>query len=124
MEQNEERHMRAARFMVVFPMILSCLISIQVLADDNLGLGNAEDGKVKSALCSGCHGLNGEGKVMPDGQPAIPLLAGQIPGYFVKAVNDYKTDKRVDPIMNAISKGLTDVDIANLATYYAGLKAQ
>ena len=116
--------MRAARVMVVFPMILICLISIQVLADNNLGLGNAEDGKVKSALCAGCHGLNGEGKVMPDGQPAIPQLAGQIPGYFVKAVNDYKTDKRVDPIMNAISKGLTDVDIANLATYYAGLKEQ
>ena len=116
--------MNVARVIVVFPMILACLVSIQVMAADNLVLGNAEEGKIKSALCSGCHGLNGEGKVMPDGQPAIPLLAGQIQGYFVKSVNDYKTDKRVDPIMNAIAKGLTDVDIANLAAYYASLKTQ
>ncbi len=116
--------MKMARFIVAFPLVLSCLVKLQVMAADNLALGNAEEGKVKSALCAGCHGPNGEGKVMPDGQPAIPLLAGQIPGYFVKSVNDYKTDKRVDPIMNAISKGLTDVDIANLAAYYASLKAQ
>jgi cytochrome c553 len=116
--------MKNKRTTVAFPIILSCLASLQVVAADNPILGNAEDGKVKAALCSGCHGLNGEGKVMPDGQPAIPLIAGQIPGYFVKAVYDYKMDKRVDPIMNAISKGLTDVDIANLAAYYAGLKAQ
>jgi cytochrome c553 len=31
-------------------------------------------------------------------------------------------DKRLDPVMNAITKGLTDVDIANLAAYYASLK--
>lgn len=116
--------MRLRRTTVAFPIILSCLVSLTVAAADKLVLGNAEEGKVKSALCSGCHGLNGEGKVMPDGQPAIPLLAGQIPGYFVKSVYDYKTDKRVDPVMNAISKGLTDVDIANLAAYYAGLNAQ
>jgi cytochrome c553 len=116
--------MKVARVIVAFPIILSCLVTLNVWAADNLVLGNAEEGKVKSALCSGCHGLNGEGKVMPDGQPAIPLLAGQIQGYFVKSVNDYKTDKRVDPVMNAISKGLTDVDIANLAAYYASLKAQ
>ena len=116
--------MKIAPVIVALPLILSFLVPLQGLAADNPVLGNVEDGKVKSALCSGCHGLNGEGKVMPDGQPAIPLLAGQIPGYFIKSVNDYKTDRRVDPVMNAIAKGLTDVDIANLAAYYAGLKAQ
>jgi cytochrome c553 len=94
-------------------------------AADNIHImGMAEDGKAKAALCSGCHGLNGEGKTMPDGEPAIPLIAGQIPGYFVKSMYDYKTDKRVDPVMNAITKGLTDVDVANLAAYYAVLKAK
>jgi len=62
-----------------------------------------------------------EGKVLPNGQPAVPLIAGQLPGYFVKSMYDYKTDKRADPLMNAISKGLTDVDIANLAVFYASL---
>ncbi|MGD8589069.1 MAG: cytochrome c [Chromatiales bacterium] len=116
--------MKVSRLIIAFPIVLSCLVSMQMVAAEANGLGNAAEGKVKAVLCSGCHGLNGEGKVMPDGEPAIPLIAGQIPGYFVKVMYDYKTDKRVDPVMNAISKGLTDVDIANLAAYYSGLKAQ
>jgi len=116
--------MKVTRVVVAFPIILACLVSMHGVADQNPLLGSAEEGKVKAVLCSGCHGLNGEGKIMPDGEPAIPLLAGQIPGYLVKAMYDYKTDKRVDPVMNAISKGLTDADIANLAAYYSGLKAQ
>ena len=103
-------------------LLLFCMAA-SLSASDKPVLGNAEAGKIKAALCSGCHGLNGEGKAMPDGQPAIPLIAGQIPAYFVKAMNDYKMDKRVDPVMNAISKGLTDPDIANLAAYYVTLKA-
>ncbi len=115
--------MKNKRILALFLILLSCTLSSKILAGDApMILGNAEDGKVKAALCSGCHGLNGEGKVMPDGQPAIPLIAGQIPGYFVKAMYDYKADKRIDPVMNAISKGLTDVDVANLAAYYATLK--
>lgn len=115
--------MKNRRIITAFSIILSCTVSSQIPADNNTPvLGNAEDGKVKAALCAGCHGLNGEGKIMPDGEPAIPLVAGQIPGYFVKSMYDYKTDKRLDPVMNAITKGLTDIDIANLAAYYAALK--
>lgn len=104
-------------------LVLS-FISTSLLAEVKPILGNVEQGKIKAALCTGCHGVNGEGKTMPDGQPAIPRIAGQIPGYFVKSMYDYKMDKRVDPVMNAISKGLTDVDIANLAAYYVTLKVQ
>ncbi|MEN8177487.1 MAG: cytochrome c [Pseudomonadota bacterium] len=111
------------RILVAFSIVFFNSASWVLLADEKpIILGNAEDGKNKAALCSGCHGLNGEGKVMPDGQPAIPLLAGQIPGYFVKSMYEYKADKRIDPLMNAITKGLTDVDIANLAAFYVTLR--
>jgi len=104
-------------------MILGSMISTMILAEAKvISMGNAQEGKVKAALCVGCHGEQGEGKTMPDGQPAVPRLAGQIPGYFVKSMQDYKTDKRVDPVMNALTKGLTDADIENLAAYYATLK--
>lgn len=59
---------------------------------------------------------------MPDGQPSFPRLAGQVPGYFIKAIYDYKKDLRNDAMMSAIAKGLTDIDIANLAAYYTSLK--
>lgn len=84
--------------------------------------GDAEAGKVKSAVCAGCHGLKGEGKDAPVGAPSFPSLAGQVKGYFIKSVLDYKNDTRNDAMMGAIAKGLSDVDIANLAAYYATLK--
>ena len=84
--------------------------------------GDAEAGKVKSAVCAGCHGLKGEGKDAPVGTPSFPSLAGQVKGYFIKSVLDYKNDTRNDAMMGAIAKGLSDVDIANLAAYYATLK--
>lgn len=58
---------------------------------------------------------------MPAGQPSSPRLAGQVAAYFIKAMNDYKNDLRLDPMMNAIAKGLTEPDIANLAAYYSSL---
>jgi cytochrome c553 len=118
----EEMKMKSKPLYAAFTIILSCAVPLKITASDKSLMANIEAGKLKSVLCSGCHGLNGEGKIMPDGQPAIPLLAGQIPGYFVKSIYDYKMDKRLDPVMNAITKGLTDVDIANLAAYYASLK--
>lgn len=84
--------------------------------------GDAAAGKAKAPLCAGCHGVNGEGKPAANGQPAFPALAGQIEDYLVKSVKDYRSDARVDPLMGAIAKGLSDEDIANLAAYYASLK--
>jgi|GEM_PF-6006905 cytochrome c553 len=85
-------------------------------------VGDAEAGKVKSAVCAGCHGMEGEGKEAPVGSPSFPSLAGQVASYFIKSVNDYKNDTRNDAMMGAIAKGLNDVDIANLAAYYTALK--
>ncbi len=103
-------------------IMFSYLASSKVPASGEPVLGSAEAGKAKSVLCSGCHGVNGEGKNMPDGQPSFPRLAGQVPGYFIKAIYDYKKDLRNDAMMGAIAKGLTDIDIANLAAYYTSLK--
>lgn len=76
-------------------------------------------GKVRSVICIGCHGLNGEGKEAVNGQPAFPRISGQLQSYLIKSVNDYKNDLRNDPMMAAIAKGLSDTDIANLAAYYS-----
>lgn len=83
---------------------------------------NLEAGKVRSFLCIGCHGLNGEGKEAAYGQPAFPRIAGQIQGYLIKSVNDYKSGSRDDPMMGAIAKGLSDDDITNLAAFYSTKK--
>ncbi|MCU7939996.1 MAG: cytochrome c [gamma proteobacterium symbiont of Bathyaustriella thionipta] len=104
---------------------ISCLISCALLISSTLSFANDasfEAGKSRSTVCIGCHGLQGEGKAPANGQPAFPRIAGQIKDYLIKSVNDYKADKRNDPMMSAIAKGLSDVDIDNIASYYSSLK--
>jgi cytochrome c553 len=74
-------------------------------------------GKAKSATCAGCHGANGISAV-----PTYPNLAGQKEAYLAKQMTAFKAGTRTDPTMNAMSKPLSDADIANLAAYYASLK--
>ena len=105
----------------VFPIIVFCAASLNPVSADENGAGDVVAGKVKSVLCLGCHGVNGEGKVAAEQQPDYPRLASQIPGYFIKSLNDYKKDIRQDPLMNVLAKSLTEADIANLAAYYATL---
>jgi cytochrome c553 len=103
-----------------FRQLLALLAAISIPIAVNAA--DAEAGKAKAPLCAGCHGINGEGKPAANGQPDFPALAGQLEGYLVKSMTDYKTDARVDPFMGAIMKGMSDADIANLAAYYASMK--
>lgn len=73
-------------------------------------------GKAKSAMCAACHGAEGVSAV-----PMYPNLAGQKEMYLVKQLKDFKSGKRNDPVMQPMSAGLSDADIANIAAYYASL---
>lgn len=78
--------------------------------------GNTDDGKIKAAQCATCHGADGKG-----GGPNPPVVALDA-AKFVAAMTDYKSGKRKHPIMEMLSKKLTDQDLADLASYYASLK--
>jgi len=79
--------------------------------------GDAAAGKAKSATCAGCHGMNGISAV-----PTYPNLAGQKEAYLAKQIKAFKDGTRKDPSMNAMVKGLSDTDIANISAYYANMK--
>lgn len=91
-------------------------------ADETITTAESKAGKIRSVICIGCHGINGEGKEALNGQPAFPRIAGQLNSYLIKSMNDYKSDLRKDPMMVAIAKGLSDMDIANLAAFYSSRK--
>ncbi|MGD8590227.1 MAG: cytochrome c [Chromatiales bacterium] len=114
--------MKSHRILSTFPIIFFSVVSFTSVPADELGVGNVEAGRLKSVLCLGCHGMNGEGKRAVDQQLDYPRLSGQVPSYFIKSIYDYKNDRRKDPFMNALTKGLSDIDIANLAAYYASLE--
>ena len=80
--------------------------------------GNAANGKAKTALCEGCHGIDDYRTAYP-AVYHVPKLGGQHAGYMVKALQAYKSGERSHPTMRAIAAGLTDQDMADLAAYYA-----
>jgi cytochrome c553 len=69
--------------------------------------------------CERCHGLNGNST-----NPRMPALAGQRADYLIKVLNGYRTGARKSSEMAAMSGGLTESDIENLAAYFAGQRAR
>jgi cytochrome c553 len=51
--------------------------------------------------------------------PDYPKLAGQYPDYLAKALRDYKSGARKNPIMAGFAQPLSDKDIVDLAAYFA-----
>ncbi len=81
-----------------------------------LAKGNAESGKAKAAqVCAACHGPDGNKPTGPD----FPLLAGQHPDYLKKALVDYKSGKRNNPIMKGFAATLSNQEMEDLAAWFA-----
>ena len=103
---------RAVRKLVYAIIISSVsLISFSAIA------GDAAAGKAKAALCAGCHGANGISM-----SPDIPNLAGQKEAYLAKAINDYKSGARKNPMMASVVGMVADGDVQDLAAYFSSLK--
>ena len=91
---------------------LACAATLAAAAD-------IEAGKAKAAeVCETCHGAGGNST-----SPDFPKLGGQYPDYLAKALRDYKSGDRKNPIMAGFAKPLSKQDIDNLAAYYAAQPA-
>lgn len=77
----------------------------------------AKGKKIVEAVCHGCHGLDGQGI-----NETYPKLAGQFSDYMIKALQDYQSGDRQNPIMASFAKPLSEEDIHSVAAYYASLK--
>ena len=80
----------------------------------DLGAGEAKAKEV----CQACHGLDGNSAT-----PDYPKLGGQRQDYLAKALRDYKSGGRKNPIMASFAGTLSVKDIDNLAAYYAAQPA-
>jgi cytochrome c553 len=69
--------------------------------------------------CDRCHGVNGNST-----NPRFPALAAQRTDYLEKVLKAYRTRARRSTEMAAMSDGLSDDDIKNLAAHYARQKAR
>jgi cytochrome c553 len=91
-------------------IVLAVSVSLPALA-----AGNAESGKQKSQTCAACHGPSGNQPTTPD----FPRLAGQHPDYLLKALHDYKSGARKNPIMAGQVANLGPQDMADLAAFFS-----
>ncbi len=72
-------------------------------------------GQKKYVLCAGCHGPTGAGNEALK----YPRLAGRDAAYVGQQLHAFKSGARDNATMKAMTAGLTDTDIDNLAAYIA-----
>jgi cytochrome c553 len=72
-------------------------------------------GTLATQQCSMCHGAQGVSAAN------TPNLAGQYAEVVIKQLMDYRRGDRQSTAMRALSTGLTDANIRDLAAYYASL---
>jgi cytochrome c553 len=68
-------------------------------------------------VCASCHGKDGIGVT-----PMYPSLAGQHASYLARAIQEYQTGYRKNPIMNGMVASLKPADITAIADYFSSLK--
>ena len=93
---------------------MAFLLSASVWAE-----GDAARGRARAQMCEGCHGIADYRTAYPEVYP-VPRIGGQQAAYIVKTLQDYKTGARKHPTMRGIAATLSDQDMADLASYYAG----
>jgi len=90
------------------------------LSGNALAGGNAANGKaISEKICVACHGVDGAKPAAPEN----PILAGQYADYLEKALSDYKSGKRANPVMKAFADQLKKKDIEDLAAWFSSQKS-
>jgi cytochrome c553 len=90
---------------------------LAALAAGHAAAADIEAGKKKvQEVCAACHNMDGISTIAE-----YPKLAGQYPEYMAKALRDYKSGARKNPVMAGMAAGLTQKDIDDVSAYFASL---
>jgi cytochrome c553 len=101
-------------FMKKLVIVIVSVFIGSVMPQLTLAQGDAAAGQAKSALCSTCHGSDGNSELAVN-----PKLAGQSASYLVKQMTDYKSGARSNPTMSAMVLSLSDEDMQDIAAWYS-----
>ena len=99
---------------LTFTLCVLTLSSPAVMAANTTG--DITAGKSKSAQCTACHGIDGNGS---ENNPLWPKLAGQHASYTVQQLKNFQSGARTDPSMSPMATLLTtEKDMFDLAAYF------
>jgi cytochrome subunit of sulfide dehydrogenase len=76
---------------------------------------NTQRIKALAATCAACHGTSGRAVEAA----AVPGLAGLPAAYMVEQMKAFKNGSRPATVMHQLAKGYSDVQIEQLAAYFA-----
>jgi cytochrome c553 len=76
-------------------------------------------GQQLAATCLACHTADGS-----RGAPANPIIAGQHPEYLLKQLQEFKSGKRKNAVMQGMVAALSEDDMRHLAAFYASKNAK
>jgi len=97
--------------------VCGAIASTAVTAQESAS-GNPQRGKELSYTCLGCHGVDGYKNAYPN--YSVPALEGQHPEYMAAALKEYRDGDRAHLTMHSQASSLTDQDIADIVSYFAG----
>lgn len=81
--------------------------------------GDPTAGQAKSAVCGGCHGVDGN-----SANPQWPRLAGQHESYLAAQLAHFKAGERKNALMSPMAANLSDQDMLDLAAYFGSQTPQ
>jgi cytochrome c553 len=105
-----------------FTALLAAVLASPALANEPAAKPKPDVAKgqeLSTNVCGACHTADGS-----RGLSANPILQGQHPEYLVKQLTEFKAGKRTNPIMQGMAAPLTEADMLNVATFYAGKQAK
>jgi cytochrome c553 len=95
---------------------ISCL-PLFAQAEDTAQSIVLQGNKQGATACQTCHGTDGGGTAAA----GFPRLAGLDAGYIEQQLQNFRSGKRSNPIMQSIAKSLSKKEIPLLAAYYAAM---
>jgi cytochrome c553 len=101
--------------------ILMMAAMISAFSTVSLAEGNPAAGKDKSITCAFCHGVNGEREI-PLLRGGMSKLAGMDEHTLFLALIEYRTGRRLHPMMQFFVLPYSDKDMEDIAAYYSSLK--
>lgn len=97
-------------------LALSCL-PLYAQAEDVAKSIAMQGNKQGATACQTCHGADGGGTAAA----GFPRLAGLDAGYIEQQLNNFRSGKRSNPVMQPIAESLSKKEIPLIAAYYAAL---
>jgi cytochrome c553 len=97
----------------------ACLAALAAMSAISIGraAGDRALGEYLSSECVTCHQITGK-------HEGIPPIIGWPESSFVEIMDEYRSKKRTNPVMQTIAGRFSNDEIAALATYFGSLKSK